>query len=178
MRNRHLSIEEISDRIQIDDLLTRYTVAIDTKDWNLLDTCFTPDAHVDYTTSGGIKGSYPDVRAWLERALAAFPITQHFISNTVVELKGDEASSKTYVYNPMATQKPEGGQHVFNVGAYYIDKLVYTSEGWRIRVAQVWALNIRGFAATSGSTSPSVVPGSITYYRFITRCLKLAVGRL
>jgi hypothetical protein len=32
----------------------------------------------------------------------------------------------------MATEKPEGGQHVFNVGAYYIDKLVYTNDGWRI----------------------------------------------
>jgi len=132
MRKRHLSIEEISDRIQIDDLLTRYTVAIDTKDWALLDRCFTPDARVDYTTSGGVKGAYPEVRAWLERALAAFPVTQHFISNTVVELNGDEASAKTYVYNPMATEKPEGGHHVFNVGAYYIDELVYTPDGWRI----------------------------------------------
>ena len=80
MQSRHLTIEEISDRIQIDDLLTRYTVAIDTKDWNLLDTCFTPDALVDYTTSGGVKGPYPKVRAWLEKALAAFPVTQHFIT--------------------------------------------------------------------------------------------------
>lgn len=129
---RHLTVEEISDRIQIDDLLTRYTVAIDTKDWELLDTCFLPDAQVDYTTSGGIKGVYPEVREWLGKALAAFPITQHFISNTVVQLEGDRATSKTYVYNPMCTNKPGGGQHVFNVGAYYIDKLAYTDEGWRI----------------------------------------------
>ena len=132
MFKRHLSIEEISDRIQIDDLLTRYTVAIDTKDWALLDTCFTPDAKVDYTTSGGVKGNYPEVRAWLEKALAAFPVTQHFISNTVVDLDGDRAESRTYVYNPMCTDKPEGGHNVFNVGAYYIDKLVYTADGWRI----------------------------------------------
>jgi hypothetical protein len=32
MPARHLSLEEISDRIQIGDLLTRYTTAIDTKD--------------------------------------------------------------------------------------------------------------------------------------------------
>lgn len=129
---RHLTLEQISDRIQIDDLLTRYTVAIDTKDWELLDTCFTPDAEVDYTTSGGIKGAYPEVRAWLAKALAAFPVTQHFISNSVVELRGDRASAKTYVYNPMCTDKPGGGHHVFNVGAYYIDELVYTDAGWRI----------------------------------------------
>jgi hypothetical protein len=132
MAPRTLSIEEISDRIQINDLLVRYTVAIDTKDYNLLDSCFTPDAHVDYKSSGGIAGSYPEARAWLEKALAAFPMTVHFISNTTVELKGDEARSKTYVLNPMGFPKDDGSLHIFTVGAYYIDKLVRTKDGWRI----------------------------------------------
>ena len=78
MSTPQLSLKEISDRIQIQDLLTRYTVAIDTKDWNLLDTCFTPDADVDYTATGGTKGKYPEVRKWLEMALAPFPITVHW----------------------------------------------------------------------------------------------------
>ena len=72
MHPREMSNREISDRIRIQDLLTRYTVAIDTKNWELLDTCFTPDAHVDYTTSGGTKGPYPEVRSWLQKALAPF----------------------------------------------------------------------------------------------------------
>ncbi len=127
-----MSREEISDRLQIDDLLTRYTVAIDTKDWNLLDRCFTPDAHVDYKSSGGIAGSYPEVRAWLEQALAAFPMTMHFIANTTLELDGDEARAKTYVLNPMGSPKDDGSLHIFTVGAYYLDKLVRTGEGWRI----------------------------------------------
>ncbi len=132
MVSRSLSIQEISDRIQIDDLLTRYTVAIDTKDWKLLDTCFTPDAYVDYTTSGGTKGAYPEVRAWLEKALSVFPMTQHFISNTTVEIDGDRAKSRTYVINPMGFPKDDGSLHIFTVGAYYNDELVYTDEGWRI----------------------------------------------
>ncbi len=132
VENRTLSIQEISDRIQIQDLLTRYTVAIDTKDWDLLDTCFTPDARVDYTTSGGTQGAYPEVRKWLEKVLAAFPMTMHFISNSTVELKGDTAQSRTYVINPMGLPKPDGGLQMFTVGAYYIDKLVRTDAGWRI----------------------------------------------
>jgi hypothetical protein len=132
MSDPTLTIQEISDRIRINDLLTRYTVAIDTKDWNLLDTCFTPEAHVDYTASGGIKGPYPEVRKWLEKVLAAFPVTMHFISNTTVELKGDTAKSRTYVINPMGLRKPDGGMQMFTVGAYYIDELVRTEAGWRI----------------------------------------------
>jgi 3-phenylpropionate/cinnamic acid dioxygenase small subunit len=127
-----LSLQEISDRIEIQDLLTRYTVAIDTKDWRLLDTCFVPDAELDYTATGGIRGSYPDVRAWLEKVLALFPMTVHFISNTTVRLKGDRASARTYVLNPMGYPRPEGGLHIFTVGAFYVDELVRTAEGWRI----------------------------------------------
>ncbi len=127
-----MSLDEISDRIQINDLLIRYTTAIDAKDYQLLDTCFTPDADVDYTTSGGTKGRYPEVRKWLEKALAPFPMTVHFISNSVVELDGDQASSKTFVINPMGFPNDDGSLHIFTVGAYYIDKLVRTDDGWRI----------------------------------------------
>jgi hypothetical protein len=132
MASREMSIQEISDRIAINDLLTRYTVAIDKKDYNLLDTCFTPDADVDYTTSGGTKGKYPEVRKWLEGALSVFPITMHFISNSVVEIDGDKATARTYVINPMVFVNPDESQHIFTVGAYYNDKLVYTEDGWRI----------------------------------------------
>ena len=54
-----LSLQEISDRIEIEDLLQRYTAAIDAKDWELLATVFTPDATLDYTSSGGAGGSVP-----------------------------------------------------------------------------------------------------------------------
>jgi 3-phenylpropionate/cinnamic acid dioxygenase small subunit len=127
-----LSLQEISDRVEINDLLTRYTRAIDTKDFELLDTCFTPDAFVDYTSSGGIKGGYPEVRAWLAKALAPFPAMMHFVGNSSVELDGDEARTRTYLINPMAVSTNGGSSHAFTVCAHYVDKLVRTSEGWRI----------------------------------------------
>ena len=127
-----LSPQEISDRFEINDLLIRYTRAIDTKDYALLDTCFTPDAHVDYTSSGGTAGKYPEVRAWLEKALAPFPCMMHFVGNTTLELDGDRVSSRTYVINPMGLPNKDGGLHVFTVCAHYVDKLLRTPEGWRI----------------------------------------------
>ena len=127
-----LSTQEISDRFEINDLMIRYTRAIDTKDYSLLDTCFTPDAHVDYTSSGGTAGKYPEVRAWLEKALTPFTSMMHFVGNTTVEIDGDKASSRTYVINPMGFPKQDGGLHVFTVCAHYVDKLVRTPEGWRI----------------------------------------------
>jgi 3-phenylpropionate/cinnamic acid dioxygenase small subunit len=132
MTSRDLSIREISDRIRIHDLLVRYTRALDAKDWALLDTCFVPDAHVDYTATGGTKGSYPEVRAWLEKALAPFPITVHYIANSSVELDGDRARARTLVYNPMFFANPDGSLHEFTVGATYVDELRHTEDGWRI----------------------------------------------
>ena len=129
---RHLSLEEISDRMQIDDVLIRYTVAIDTKDFDLLDQVFTPDAHIDYTASGGIEGEYPNVKGWLANALSLFPTYQHFIGNTTHTLDGDAARTRTYFINPMVFENPDGSNHVFTVGGYYVDRLVRTDAGWRI----------------------------------------------
>ena len=127
-----LSTQEISDRLEIDDLLIRYTQAIDQKDWTLLDTCFVPDAELDYTSAGGIAGDYPKVRAWLEQAMAPFPTTVHYITNTRLLLDGDRATARTAVYNPMIFLKSDGTPHQFNVGAYYNDELVRTADGWKI----------------------------------------------
>jgi hypothetical protein len=127
-----LSADQVSDRIEINDLLVRYTRAIDTCDWDLLDTCFTPDAHIDYKSSGGVAGSYPEVRAWLAKALAQFDAMMHLVSNSSVELDGDSARARTYVLNPMGMKQADGSLHFFTVAADYKDRLVRTPEGWRI----------------------------------------------
>ncbi|MGY8803024.1 MAG: nuclear transport factor 2 family protein, partial [bacterium] len=49
------AFQELLDRREIDDLLIRYATAVDTKDWDLWETCFTEDAFVDYESAGGIK---------------------------------------------------------------------------------------------------------------------------
>jgi 3-phenylpropionate/cinnamic acid dioxygenase small subunit len=130
---RPLSLQEISDRLQIQDLLARYALAIDNKDWALLDTCFVPDAEIDYTSTGGKKGNYPEVRRWLAEVLAPFAYTMHCIGNTSLELDGDCAHARTYLWNPMGFQRPDGGLHWFSVAAHYVDEFVRTESGWRIR---------------------------------------------
>ena len=126
------TLQDVSDRLEIDDLLSRYTLAIDAKDFDALDAVFTPDALIDYTTSGGVKGAYPEVKAWLAKALAMFPMTQHLLGNKRVTLDGDTATSRTYFYNPMGAPKKGGGLQMFFVGGYYNDRLVRTPDGWRI----------------------------------------------
>lgn len=126
-----MTLQQIADRIEIDDLLTRYATAVDTKDWPLYETCFTPDALIDYTSAGGIKGTLPAVKQWLAEVMPMFPMTQHVVVNRAVVLTGDTATARSCFFNPMGLREGSG-LLLFFEGGYYNDKLVRTGEGWRI----------------------------------------------
>ncbi len=125
-------LAELQDRLEIEDLLTRYCAAIDTGDFDLLDEVFTADATIDYTRSGGIRDEYPTVKTWLEKALAPFRVVQHLVTNVRVELDGDRARSVCYFLNPMGLPREDGGVNTFFCGGIYRDQLLRTERGWRI----------------------------------------------
>ena len=43
------SLQDLSDRQEIQELLAAYSYAIDFRDWDALDDVFTEDATIDYT---------------------------------------------------------------------------------------------------------------------------------
>ena len=54
-----LSLEEISDRLEIQQLLVDYSTAIDHRRFDDLDGSSPPDAYIDYRAMGGIDGNFP-----------------------------------------------------------------------------------------------------------------------
>lgn len=120
------------DIIAIQQLLAAYVYAIDAKDYDALDTVFVPGATVDYRAAGGTAGKWPAMKAWLRRALAPFPLTQHLIGLPLIRLDGDRASTRTMLINPMQFARTQGDDHLFLVGCTYVDELVRTADGWRI----------------------------------------------
>ena len=128
-----MNIQEISDRLEINNLLIDYCTAIDAHDWAALDRVFTVDAHIDYTALGGIKGNLVEIKAYLAKVLPFFPATQHLIANSRVWLDGDTARARTMCHNPMEMPLKAGGTQVAFYGLWYVDKLARTSAGWRIR---------------------------------------------
>ncbi len=127
-----LSLAEISDRLEIQQLMAIYSNAIDRHDFERLDAVFTADAYIDYRAMGGIDGRYPQVKAWLGPALQHFPRYYHLIANTEIVLEGDTATARTVCFNPMEVPLPQGGSQVMFLGLWYLDRLVRTPEGWRI----------------------------------------------
>ena len=119
------------DRRAIDDLMTRYATAVDSHDWALLDTVFTPDARLDYRTAGGPAGPYPEIKAWLEASVPGMAVMHHIVPNSNVTIAGDTATATSNFIDSNMAMLP-AGPHVFFVGGYYHDELVRTPDGWRI----------------------------------------------
>ncbi|MFC7495180.1 MULTISPECIES: nuclear transport factor 2 family protein [unclassified Nocardioides] len=128
-----MDLQEISDRLEIEGALVRYTRGVDTGEWDLLDTVFTPDAQIDYTESGGIADTYPAVKAWLAEVLPAFfPKRMHSLAQVDISFESaDEALATAYFHNPMPMDDGQGGTKVVEFGGLYHHTLVRTPDGWR-----------------------------------------------
>ncbi|GFG96987.1 nuclear transport factor 2 family protein [Mycobacterium timonense] len=129
-----LSLAEISDRLEIQQLLVDYSTAIDNRRFDDLDRVFTPDAYIDYTALGGIEGHYPEVKKWLSEVLPNFPVYAHMLGNFSVRIDGDTASSRVICFNPMVLGGGPGkeGEQVLFCGLWYDDEFARTPEGWRM----------------------------------------------
>jgi hypothetical protein len=152
---RGLSTEELLVRAEIADLNARYTYHhdviaprfatghVDGTEFELFDEIFTADAVLDFRASGGIRGDLATMKEWLARAYAAFPVQHHLTGQTQITFSEDrtEARSRTWLVNPMGRRLEDGGLELSYSGGWYLDHLVKTERGWRIRervYEQLW----------------------------------------
>lgn len=146
-----LDLQRLSDRTEIADALTRYTLAVDEGDFDRLDTVFTPDAQIDYTESGGVADAYPAVKAWLAEALPAFSTHRlHTIGQISYDFGDGEGGADAcevvaYFDNPMRISDGAGGERVVEVGGRYRHSFVRTPAGWRSRRLHEQVVWTRGF---------------------------------
>ena len=131
-----MDLQQISDRLEIEDLLIRYTRALDAGEWDRLDQVFTPEARIDYTATGGMAGSYAEVKPWLTQMLPVFPRRMHTLGQVDAQVSGDGATVTAYFHNPMVLPQPGGPDDVgqlWEFGGRYHHTLVRTGDGWRSR---------------------------------------------
>jgi hypothetical protein len=146
-----MSLQQISDRFAICDLLARYTRAIDTGQWDLLDTVFTADATIDYTATGGTKGDLPAVKTWLSQVLPHWPGRQHKLGQITVTFEdgagtagsgarsggGPETATVVAAFTDMLAPSremiPADTAGLIEGGGWYHHLVVRTADGWRSR---------------------------------------------
>ena len=125
-----MTIQEISDRFEIIDLLTEYCVAIDKKDIDALDRIFSEDARIDFSRAGGPCSDLKTIKQFLKQNLGDLP-RQHLITNHQIKIHGDEAQVRCLCHNPL--ELPPHGEEVMLWGLCYNDKCIRTKQGWRIK---------------------------------------------
>ncbi len=118
------------DRFAVIETLDRYAVALDARDWSLLDRVFTPDATGDYGEYH--CASRENIRRLVQRMLGGCGPTQHMLGVYRIEISGDEATSTCSVRTHHVGRGADA-QFEYECFGEYRDRLVRTSEGWRIR---------------------------------------------
>ena len=126
-----LSSQEISDRLEIQELIAQFSHAIDGKRYSDAIALFTPDAAVDYTGIHGPSSNPKEVIGHVEETLSRLKITQHLVGATTITVNGDTAQSRS-ICHVTGVVTLAAGDHVFSTGLVYVDGFTRTPDGWRI----------------------------------------------
>ena len=122
-------IRRLEDRQAIVDVVIRYCVAVDRRDWTVFAECFAPTVQTD---SGEVSGA--GFVARVEAALPGFRSTQHLSTNHVVTFEDadpDRATCDSDMYAQHFLEESPGGTY-YLLRARYSDRLVRTADGWKI----------------------------------------------
>jgi hypothetical protein len=126
--------QELSDVREIIDVMNRYTTALDTRNWEMLEATMAPDGQADFGNLAGV-GVLDSPQALVDlcrRSLQDLRATQHLQGNFVVTVDGDTAQASCYL---QANHFQEGlpGGDTFVVWGKYRDDFVRTEDGWKIK---------------------------------------------
>ena len=130
-------------RSAIIDLMNRYAHALDTRDWGLLESCFTKDA--TFHARKVLDNAVPDADFMVIEGRDAFiaglraiwqglSATHHMLSNHVVTLAGDGHSAQGSCYMRAHHVGNRERAHLFeeSLGRFDFD-LVRAGQEWKIR---------------------------------------------
>lgn len=124
------ALQKLIDQAEIREVHLRYCRGVDRMDWDLVRSCYHPDATDDH---GGYSGAIDGYLTWVASALSRYESTQHFTGNQLVEIDGDHAWAEHYAivtHRRAATESERAADLVVNVR--YIDRMERRDGVWRI----------------------------------------------
>ncbi|MFY1638049.1 nuclear transport factor 2 family protein [Solwaraspora sp. WMMB335] len=128
-----------ADRMAIADVVTRYFMAIDRRDWTRLRSCFTDDVEGVYEGVRVAGGADRIMDFFTGVSPHRFPLeivdlraSMHFIGNHYAQVTQDRAVAETYAQAHLIDH-PAGGPRMRTRGLRYLDELVRIDGRWLIR---------------------------------------------
>jgi hypothetical protein len=135
-------LHRMRDCEAVKQVLVVYARALDERNWELLKSCFTPDAVIE----GSIDTLKIDLAlARTQRLAVQYARTMHYLTNHNVTVTGDCATSNCYVFAGHWKGDPPGTPHPDDLfgGVEYADELKRIDGRWYIdyrRVVAGWRL--------------------------------------
>ncbi|MGA1147453.1 MAG: nuclear transport factor 2 family protein [Candidatus Nanopelagicales bacterium] len=129
-------LQPLLDRQEIRDVVTRYFMSADRRDFASLVDCFVPDTLVDYSDLLPVAPATPiaEVAALIDSAMGAlYNNTQHFMGNHECIITGNRAAVETYclaIHENIDDSADSGTRPTSALR--YIDRFIRTADGWRI----------------------------------------------
>lgn len=125
-----MTVQQFIDQAEIRNLHMRYCRGVDRMDWELVRSCYHPDATDDH---GGYSGGIDGFMEWVAGALARFESTTHFTGNQLVEVDGDGAWAEHYAlvtHRCAAADGQPAADLIVNVR--YVDRVERRDGEWKI----------------------------------------------
>lgn len=134
-----LSIEEISDRLEIEALYATYVHAIDIGERERLDAVFTPECVFDWSNAGGPRETWEEAKNGPLFANELFPFVFHACVNVMIDFDADRngATVRSKTIHPTGLYGADGEAKLFQVHGVYADRVERTDAGWRL-VERIW----------------------------------------
>jgi hypothetical protein len=149
-------VEQLLAKQDITEVLHRYGYALDGRDWGLLRTCFTDDVVGEY--GGDPLHGYEAVEHLCRSTLEPLSVSQHLIGNVSAAVTGDRAEASCYLHAQHVRPGTEGGEQFVFAGRY-VDRLVRTSDGWRIAFRRLQPMWTSGNPAVIGRPLKTLADG-------------------
>ena len=122
--------DELVDRELIRDLVQRYARGVDRRDFDLVRSCYHPDAIDEH---GPYRGGVDGFIEFLSEQLARWSVTQHVIGNSLIEFEGDRAHVETYAVAYHRTLSTPGRPvRDLTAGCRYVDVMEKRDDRWGI----------------------------------------------
>ena len=115
-------VRSLLDRAEIEDVIATLAIALDRRDWELVRSCFAPDAGAH--AEGLIASLREELEPWRR--------STHLLGNQRVAIDGDRASAETYALVNYQRAGERAATHWSEGARRYLDDLVRSEGRWRI----------------------------------------------
>ena len=150
-------LRKLLDIHEIQQVLLKYPIAIDSRQLDIMDQLFTKDAQINLAGTGVF--SVTEYKKLAGSVLPGLEATQHFCNAPVIHVDGDKAYTRCY-FMAQHARNSLAPEPFIMVSGHYDDELVRANGEWRISKRTGTATWVEGNPAV---ISYPIAPGGLPW---------------